>query len=74
MWHTLAVTPDQARERLRKLADDRDRADAAEGPAVLAAMEAGVAQKDIAADLRRSREHVRRVARAHQTSKETPDA
>lgn len=65
MWHTFPVTPDQAREELRKLADDRDRVDAAEGPAVLAAMEAGVSQKDIAADLRRSREHVRRVARAH---------
>lgn len=61
MWHTSAVTPDQAREKLRKLAADRDRIVEAEPKAILDALAAGVPQKDIAADLGRTREHIRRA-------------
>jgi len=67
MWHTLAVTPDQARERLRKLAADRDRITEPEPKAIRDALAAGVRHADVARDLGRSREHVRRVVRAHGT-------
>lgn len=68
MWHTSPVTiptPDQARARLRELAAERQRLADAEPAAILDALNAGVKQADIARDLERSREHVRRVARAH---------
>lgn len=65
MWHTSAVTPDEHRAKLRKLARDRDRLAEAEPKAILDALAAGVPQKDVATDIGRTREHIRRVARAH---------
>lgn len=65
MWHTSPVTPDEARTKLRKLARDRERIAEAEPQAILDALAAGVPQKDIAADLGRTREHIRRAARAN---------
>jgi hypothetical protein len=59
------VTPAQARTRLRKLAAERERLAADEPAAIVAALQAGVRQVDIARDLDRTREHVRRIARAH---------
>lgn len=64
MWHTLPVTPDEARAKLRKIAAERERIAEAEPQAIIDALNAGVAQKDIAADLGRTREHIRRAARA----------
>ncbi|MFC3454023.1 hypothetical protein [Amycolatopsis speibonae] len=58
------MTPDQARTNLRQIAKERDRVADAEPKAILDAIAAGVPQKDIAADLGRTREHVRRAARA----------
>ncbi|MFD5089363.1 hypothetical protein ACFWMR_02090 [Amycolatopsis thailandensis] len=59
------MTPDEARAKLRKLAKERDRIAEAEPKAIIEAIGAGVPQKDIAADLGRTREHVRRAARAN---------
>lgn len=59
------VTPDQHREQLRQLAAERERLEQAEPAAIVAALQAGVRQADIVRDIGRSREHVRRVARAH---------
>lgn len=59
------MTPDEARTKLRKLARDRDRIAEAEPQAIIDALTAGVPQKDIAADIGRTREHIRRVARAN---------
>lgn len=64
MWHTSAVTPEQARTKLRKIAADRERIADAEPVAIAEALAAGVKQIDIAKDLGRTREHVRRIARA----------
>lgn len=59
------VTPEQerARARLRTLASKRQRQAADEVAAVQAALQAGVRQADIARDLDRSREHIRRITR-----------
>jgi hypothetical protein len=65
VWHTLAVTPEQARAKLRKLAGDRKGIAKAEPIAIVEALNAGVKQADIARDIGRTREHIRRVARAH---------
>lgn len=65
MWHTPLVTPDEHRAKLRKLARERDRLTEAEPKAILDALAAGVRQADVAVDIGRTREHVRRVARAH---------
>lgn len=65
MWHTSGVTPDEARAKLRKLAKDRDRIATEEPLAVVEALRAGVRQADIVRDLGRTREHIRRIARAH---------
>ncbi len=59
-----APTPDdetvaQHREQLRHVAAVRD----SEPRVALAALRAGVRQVDIAADLNRTREHVRRITR-----------
>lgn len=59
MWHTGGMTPDEARAELRRIANARDR----EPQAVMDAVRAGVPQKDIAADLGRTREHIRRIVR-----------
>lgn len=61
MCNTSAMTPEQARERLRYLAAERERNKAAEPEAILDAIKAGVRPTDIAADIGRTREHVRRV-------------
>ncbi|MFJ1765082.1 hypothetical protein ACIOD2_32475 [Amycolatopsis sp. NPDC088138] len=59
------MTPDEARTQLRKIARERDQLTEAEPKAILDALAAGVKQGDIATDIGRTREHVRRVARAH---------
>jgi predicted transcriptional regulator len=59
------MTPDQHRAELRRIAAERDRLTEAEPRAVVAALRAGVKQTDIARDIGRTREHVRRIARAH---------
>lgn len=63
----MTETPEQraARARLREIATARQTAEDGEAPAVIAALEAGVRQADIARDLDRGREHVRRIARAN---------
>ena len=60
-------TPAQraARARLREIAAARQKAEEGEAPAVIDALKAGVRQVDIARDLDRGREHIRRIARAH---------
>lgn len=63
------MTPDQHRAALRKIAKERDRIEKAEPAAILAALAAGVPQKDVAAELDRTREHIRRVV--IRASKET---
>jgi hypothetical protein len=55
------MTPEQARARLRYLAAERERNTAAEPEAILDAIKAGVRPTDIAADIGRTREHVRRI-------------
>lgn len=60
MWHHEGMTPEEHRENLRRIAAVRD----SEAAAALAALRAGVRQVDIAEDLRRTREHVRRITRA----------
>lgn len=59
------LTPDQARAALRRLAAERDRIAEEEPVAVVKALRVGVRQVEIAADLGRTREHVRRIARAN---------
>ncbi|HEV7651317.1 MAG TPA: hypothetical protein VGP26_24470 [Actinophytocola sp.] len=58
------MTPDAHREQLRQLAAERERLAEAEPAAIAAALRAGVRQADVARDVGRTREHVRRVARA----------
>jgi hypothetical protein len=65
MWHTSPVTPDQARAKLRKLASEREHLAESEASAIVEALNAGVKQTEIALAIGRSREHIRRVARAH---------
>jgi predicted transcriptional regulator len=57
------MTPEETRKRLREIAAKRTWIANAEAPAVLAALQAGVRQADIARDLGRTREHIRRIAR-----------
>lgn len=54
------MTPEEHREHLRAIAAARDE----EPAAALAALRAGVRQRDVADDLGRRREHIRRIARA----------
>lgn len=63
-----SMTPDEHRAELRRLAADRDR----EGAAALAALRSGVRQRDIAADLGRTREHVRRLTRSAEAAETDP--
>jgi predicted transcriptional regulator len=58
------MTPEEHRENLRRVAAVRD----SEPAAALAALRAGVRQVDIAHDLGRTREHVRRITRAAETA------
>ncbi|MFD6073533.1 hypothetical protein [Amycolatopsis lurida] len=61
----MTETPEQqaARARLRDIAAARRKAEGGEAPAVIAALNVGVRQADIARDLERGREHIRRIAR-----------
>lgn len=61
----MTETPEQqaARARLRDIAAARRKAEEGEAPAVIDALNAGVRQADIARDLDRGREHIRRIAR-----------
>lgn len=52
-----------ARRRLRKLATDRAKAARLEASAIVEALRVGVRQVDVARDIERSREHVRKIAR-----------
>lgn len=52
-----------ARRKLRKLATDRVKAVQREADAIVEALRAGVRQVDVARDIDRSREHVRKIAR-----------
>lgn len=54
----------ELRAALREIADVRRRLADDETAAVLAALRGGVRQADIARDLDRSREHIRKIARA----------
>lgn len=65
MWHPCGMTPDQAREELRRIATERDRLTEEEPAAIVAALKAGVRQSDVVRDIGRTREHVRRIARKH---------
>lgn len=78
MWHPCGMTPDEARAELRRIAADRDRIAHEEPAAIIAALEAGVRQTDVAKDIGRTREHIRRLAiahrdAAHDASSEPPD-
>jgi uncharacterized protein YicC (UPF0701 family) len=53
---------EQARQRLRKLARDRQRIAETEADTIAAALRLGVRQIDVAKDIARTREHVRRIA------------
>lgn len=52
-----------ARARLRDIAAARRKAEQGEAPAVIDALKVGVRQADVARDLDRGREHIRRIAR-----------
>jgi hypothetical protein len=67
LWHAhdVSMTAEQARAALREIAAERKRLAEVEPAAIVAALEAGVRQADVARDIDRTREHVRRVARAH---------
>lgn len=54
-----------ARQRLRKLARDRQRIANAETTAITEALRLGVRQVDVASDASRTREHIRRIAKTH---------
>lgn len=60
LWHDGYMTPEEHREYLRQIAAVRDE----EPAAALAALRAGVRQRDVATDLGRTREHIRRITRA----------
>jgi predicted transcriptional regulator len=53
------------RTRLREIAAARKLVEEGEAPAIIAALEVGVRQSEIARDLGRGREHIRRIARAN---------
>lgn len=55
----------QARQRLRKLARDRQRIEDTEDDAIADALRAGVRQVDVAQDIGRTREHIRRIAKRY---------
>lgn len=59
------MTPDQHRTALQKIAAERERITEAEPAAIVAALKAGLKQAEVVKAVGRTREHVRRVARAH---------
>lgn len=61
MCHTFGMTPDQARARLVYLAAERESNAASEPEAIIDALKLGVRITDIASDIGRTREHVRRI-------------
>ncbi len=56
---------EEARKKLRRLAAQRRRIADQEPAAIVEALKAGVRQMDVAEDIDRTREHIRRIARAH---------
>ena len=60
------MTPEEHCEHLRHIAAVRDE----EPAAAVAALRAGVRQRDVAAALGRGREHIRRIARAAEAEDE----
>ncbi len=59
------MEPEAARKALRRIAAQRKRLADQEPAAIVAALKAGVRQMDVVDDIGRTREYVRRVARAH---------
>ena len=60
------MTPaEEARRTLRRIATQRRRLVDQEPAAIVEALKAGVRQTDVAADIGRTREHIRRIARDH---------
>lgn len=57
------MEPEEARKALRRIAAQRRRLADQEPAAIVAALKAGVRQMDVAEDIGRTREYIRRVAR-----------
>lgn len=64
MWHDEHMDEqEEARRKLRRIATQRRRLAEQEPAAIVEALKAGVRQMDVAADIGRTREHIRRIAR-----------
>lgn len=57
---------EEARKKLRRLAAQRRRLADQEPVAIVEALKVGVRQMDVAADIGRTREHIRRIAMKHE--------